>query len=170
MKTYYGHPTGTYITPTEMLHDVIEPLIGKLDKELNGGRHGETYKEAGEGGLYAMARAAEQYYPHSAGAIVRRLYDIRKKTTLATRVELAEALLMAVNINIEDTELPTLPAGRAAAVEMVEVYYELQGQTINKSDTLALADELTRFTKAFLVAPHHVKWEDAPEILLAISE
>ncbi len=170
MKTYYGHPTGTYITPTEMLHDVIEPLIGEMDKQLNGGRHGEVYRDAGEGGLYAMARAAEPFYPHSSGAIVRRLYDIRKKTTLATRVELAEALLLGVNINIEDTDLPTLPAGRAAAIEMVEVYYDLQGVPINKSDTLAKADELTKFTKAFLVAPHHVKWEDAPEILLAISE
>lgn len=163
-----GHAQSSFVTPTSWLARELEPAIKRLDAET-----GLTKNMENVGGVDRMAQAAARTYLTARGeratatSLIRRIHIIRKHSSITTRIELADALLLAAGIHLEETDLPTLPAGRAAAVEMVNVYNEVRETPMPELETHALAASLLAFATGFVLDPTEQAWREAPAVLRA---
>jgi hypothetical protein len=132
MRRLRQHRGGTpdFLIPARLLAELLEPAIDKLDKEI------DDLTEVG-GRTALSARAASILGDVGEEAVYRRLYSIRRHECRGVHTEIADALLMAADINIADTTLPTLPGTTAGAREMVAVWApEIEG---DEADELALS-------------------------------
>ena len=61
-------------------------------------------------------------------ACVRRLYAILNEESVCTSLTFADQLLLLIDVFLEDIDLPYYPAGKAAAMELAEVWSEDQSE------------------------------------------
>lgn len=153
-----GHGRSTTVTSTAMLADFVQPLIDKLQYRLAGADEEEA--ERGAGAIEMIATEAARTLGISADAMIRRFWAIRAGEVRATKSEMADAILMALDVMIEHTELPTFPAAMPAALEMVDLHFERHGETPTAMERHRLAHQLLGFTRGFLAD----NTKDAPEI------
>jgi hypothetical protein len=166
MTFKHGHYPWAFVTPTPLLAPHARRAIRLIEADLARERRPG---EEGNGGISILADRMLKNYrsregkPVKAEALYRRIYDILHGKTLATRIELADALLLAVDERIEETDLPTLPAGMKAAREMVEVRSQLKGVSWTLPEREERAKSLMDFTAEYLLQPLPEKWADADE-------
>lgn len=142
--------TGTdFLVATGPLADILQPEIDKLSKTCSvvGNRRNEE-----EGGLAIICERASLSLPNtSSEAVIRRMYDIQHGKSRTTSTELADALLMAVDLHIEDQPtLATLPGGKESAREMVMIHFENTGEAFDEIDVLRLSGALLSFARGYV--------------------
>lgn len=157
-NAHTGHSTERYIVPTAMLADTIEPEIAKREAR-------KTHDEAagpgtGTGVLREIAAGASVNVGASEDGVFRRLYAVRNLECRATDTEMADAILGELDLMIEHTDLPTMPAGKIAALEMVDCYLDARGETMTPIERQRLARTLLNFTLGFIADNE----TDAPDI------
>lgn len=143
-----GRLNNEYAVPTYELADVLARDIASLDREydkLNGD------PDPVGGGVNVLAERAASYLPNgpSAEALLRRIWDIRNGRRRTTGAEIADALLLAGNRHIETEEITTLPGGKAAAEEMVEIHCENTGEQLTLPEKRQLAKQLFDFSRGY---------------------
>jgi hypothetical protein len=114
--------TPPFYIPTGLLGPYINPLIEQLDAELETDPVGNRRAAKGGGVTAVGTRAAGILGDVQPEAFFRRLWSIRTCESTRTHTELADAILMALGVMIEDTDLPTFPGTLSGAKEMVEVW------------------------------------------------
>ena len=131
--------TPAFLIPAALLADVLEPEIERLNQQLD--------SDQLQGAVDAIAsRASTILGDVGPEAVVRRLYSVRHGQSRAVHTEIADAMLLALDIKINDTNLPTLAGTKAGAREMVDVWApEYEGVEAER-----LANTLMHFCKGFL--------------------
>lgn len=143
-----GHDRSSYITSAAMLADLLQPHIDTLNLELACGD--EKAADRGAGAIDIISGRAAAMLRRTPDAVVRRFAAIRHGETRATTCELADALLDALDLMIEHTDLPTFPGGMVSALEMVDIYHERHPEPLPEFERRRLARQLLRFTLGFL--------------------
>ena len=107
--------TPDFLIPAALLAPYLEEGIERLNQEVD--------SLEGLGGRTALsARAAAILGDVGEEAVYRRLYAVRNGGCRAVHTEIADAMLLAIDVAIGDTDLPTLAGTKAGAREMIEVW------------------------------------------------
>lgn len=115
------------VLPVAMLADVLNPMIRKLNSELeqqtnlqNGGVRGIN------GGYGATTLLAERCAPKlfiTPDGVCRRLYEVTHKNSQRVSLDFGDAVLLALGSHINDVDVPVLAPTRNGAQEMVDAAY-----------------------------------------------
>lgn len=142
--------TPAFIVPARLLADTLEPLIAKLNHEL-GAQEDQNNLNANAdqaGAVTAIAARASVILGNvKPEAVPRRLWAIRYGEGWRTSTEIADALLLALDVNIEDTTLPTFPGTMAGSMEMVDTW----APELNELEARIVAGKMRRFCEGFLL-------------------
>lgn len=148
-KATIAAPNDATVTPTWELAPELERLLAKLDRESD-----STDSAGNTGSRFALCRRAATINCHSEERYLRRLYGILHHDSRATDFRYADTFFLAADENVSrDSNLPVLPAGKAAALEMVDVYQEiiLEGaETLTPSQRSRLAQTLLHFSQGYI--------------------
>ena len=132
--------------------EVIQPHIDRLDREL-ASREGHFEEEASdEGAIEVITARAALIRGRRHEAAQRRFYGARTCEGRALSAEWADAYLMAVDEQIEELPIPTLPTSVWAAEEMVDIHAENHGETLDELDRKRLGRMLMSFARGYLAA------------------
>jgi hypothetical protein len=165
-KRIIGHPGDRFVVPVGPLADEIMKHMPEMDA-LAGEVHNQS-RIINKGGRQYMARRASTMYVGTGGKtisddhILRKLNDILNKRLCTVRVELADALLLACNVNIEDTDVPTIPAGLVAAADMVDSFADTKGMTLSATERTDLMTSCLDFAKGCALDPYNTDLKAAP--------
>lgn len=158
--------TGSAI-PTSYFRDWLEPKIMAVGRDsLQDGSQAKTEgKNRWNGGqtivseraakiLTREAKAAAEatgkpIKTHTFDAMFRRITGILAEETDATSLHVADALILACDDLLSQTDLPVLPTQADDAYEMVSVHNELQDAGMTEEEVKALARQLERFAVGF---------------------
>lgn len=135
MKARNGQPP--YVIPAPMLTAELQPHIDRITHSLD--------DEKGALGQIA-ARASTIIRDMTFEATIRRFYAIRKGEQLIVNTEFADALLLACDVMIGDTDLPTLAGTAEGARSMVETW----APELNELEKFTLTRELLKFSSGFV--------------------
>lgn len=137
--------TPPFAVPSFLLADVLNEQLTRINIELNG--HPDDDDDPDGGGAIAAisSRVSRQLGNITVESVPRRVWSIRRGETVRTSTEMADALLLACDIHIEDTKLPTLPCTTDAALEMANVW----APRLSKLERRRLAKQLYSFSKGF---------------------
>jgi hypothetical protein len=119
------------------------------DYEYKAGKNHEksssTTRLENSGWKRLLAERVHAYMPHvSANAPVRRLYAILVEEHPTTHVTIADAFLLACGVQIEDTDIPTLPWTLLSANEWIDMHCEDYGRDIDPELRKAAAKAILR--------------------------
>jgi hypothetical protein len=109
--------------------------------------------ERDSGALEVLCSRAARIKGVTDDNMLRRLYAIRKGESRATRASVAEALLMALDVAIGDTEIVQVPAGKVAARERIDIWLELRGSEMSERDIEEMVEDLMEFTRLVIHGP-----------------
>lgn len=136
-----------FVVPTNDLANVIEPLIEKLNNELDGdtfsGRGGQR-----QGAIQVISDRVAPALGLGPDAVPRRLWSIRARETRTTNAELAGTILIALGTDLEEHDLPVLPGTLTDAREMASVWR----RDLKPAQRRRWARKLHRFANAYLEA------------------
>jgi hypothetical protein len=137
------------VVPTDELAEVLRPALAKLNHELNFAEW-ET-EQSRLGATQIVAERCARWLGIRVDSIPRRIYGILNGEFRSCTVRHADAFLLALDINIGDTDIAHLPHGRPAAYEMVEAYHkEVLGVRPRRKDVDELVRKLLRFKTGYL--------------------
>lgn len=94
----------------------------------------------------------------SPDAVYRRFCSIRMES-LVNDLSLADALLIALDLSLADTDLPVLAGSKRSARKLVEAYAESNPMSEEEIDTISHL--IARFTIGYIHAPALLGDEDA---------
>ena len=154
-----GLGPGEVLVPTDELAAVLIPAIDKMNAELNYNVY-EGCESQSDGAMQIIAERSAKALGTRVDSVPRRLYSIRTAEFKGCAVRIADALLLAVDIKIEETDIVHLPQGMEAAREMVDAYYETIGKRPSKTQKEALAKKIVRFKNGYL---YHEKYQAKAE-------
>jgi len=115
---WFGWPR--YVVPNWALRaELLANVKPAINAELHGGndRPNEYFKENGWRG--ALANRAGSILRATEDSVVRRLNDVMKGKTRILNANMAEALFMAVDLNMDESTVPTLPGSKLLAHELI---------------------------------------------------
>lgn len=158
-----------FVVPTKLLREELLTHAQKLANEANysgearntasklkgryeyaGGKgHDDSSLESdtldGSGWKTLLAARAHVFMPEvKPEAMTRRLYSVLKGEFETTHVHIADVLLLACGVHIEDTDIPTLPWAARAARERVDLHCEDFGDQDMPTRALAARKLLKR--------------------------
>lgn len=162
-------PRDSFVVQTEDLARILDERVDQLNRTSFREDTLSPHSEAGVGAVAAIvhhAIACSQVRDPETGEVTpkytfeqltRRLWSIRARECRAVRVEIADALLMGCSVNIEDTELATLPAGAIAAREAIDVHQEFTSDPLDELEAKRLERSLLHFAQGFVHDFHVVE-------------
>lgn len=136
--------------PTDDLAAALEPLIERLNHELDFSSFNIRGGEDAKGALQIIAERSAEALNTNVECVPRRIWSIRNCEQKATNVKIADALLLACDAYIEDYPFIHLPNGENAAMEMIDAWCAENGKRMKKEDKKRLAKSLTHFKEGFL--------------------
>jgi hypothetical protein len=150
LNNYSGHRNTETVIPTAFVGPVLRDAIEQQNRELSqDGSKGEK-----QGAIQIVAERAAMTLGVQHDAALRRIFATTREEYGSITARHADAFLLACDINYTcDTDLPELPAGLAAAEEMVDCYFEYDSEEEPDPETRReFARLLSRFSTAFLNA------------------
>lgn len=146
--------TSNFVVPVEELARILDERIEEINREQGFDTlQLEQPNQSRAAGAVQIITANGESASHGtlkASALARRMWSIRERESRAVRVEIADALLSGAGVMIEDTELPTLPAGKVAAKEAVDIHQELTDEPLNELDAHRLERSLLHFAQGYV--------------------
>lgn len=145
-----GRSGADTIVATGPLKDILDEEIHRLDATtivMDSRANGDDV-----GGLSVLCHRAAGLLPdQSFEAVIRRVYDIRTGKSRTCATELADALLLACDRQIEDEPtIATLPGGKEAALEMATIAFEEGDEPFTQLDVRRLAKSLIGFARGYV--------------------
>lgn len=145
-------PRDSFVVATEEVARLLDERIEHLNVTQF---RGDTLSPKSEAGVGAVASVVHGAVQASHGTlkfdqVTRRLWSIRARECRAVNIGMADALLMGAGVNIEETDLATLPAGDIAAHEAVEIHRELVDPEMNDLDAKRLEHTLLHFSQGYI--------------------
>lgn len=149
VNIHTGHPKDTTIIPVAFIGPVLRKALDRKNREMQ--------DDDGAVGICAERAAMSLSTPEQPvrpEAMLRRIYDITHEKSTCASSRFADAFLLALDVHYEqDTDLPELPAGLPAAMEMVDCYFESNPDEEPDPETRReLARLMARFTTGFVNA------------------
>jgi len=149
-KPHYHRGNPPYYVPTAMLKDVLEPLVDQMGEKMTHEHQDGTVEEVEVGGIARISDRVPLFMEGiKAESVPRRLWSIMEVETFRTSTEIADSTLLAADVHIEDTKLPTFPAHIGSALEMVNIYNEGAADKIPAAQKNAFARQMVSFCKGF---------------------
>lgn len=139
MEPATSYPRSRYIVPTPMFAEVLQPLVDRLNAEID--------NFEGDGAVQQIAHCAADCIGRAPEAITRRIYDVLHGKTLKTSAHTADGILLALDVDIEQTTIPTFPVGPKPAREMVDIHFP----ELTEFEARKLAKTLNHFCAGFLM-------------------
>jgi hypothetical protein len=139
------------VVPTRWFAAAIEPLIEKLNIEIDGNTTGNNYNtHKPAGAIDTIASRASHILGEKPEAMSRRLFSVRKCDYQTLGHELAEAFAMALDTSCEQLDVPAVPGSDRGAYEMVDAWDDIAMQGMSEFEKRQLAKKLRRFTIGLL--------------------
>jgi len=149
------------IVPTDELRDVLIPAIDRYNAELNFAAWENEEGAPKTGALQIIAERSAKNLGTRVDSVPRRIHSVRKVEFGATNVTIADALLLAVDIYIEETDIVHLPQGVEAGVRMIEAWNAEHGVRQSKASVKKLAKKMVRFKNGYLRHDKYLAKEEA---------
>lgn len=171
---YIAAPKRASVIATRLFAPILQDILDEINAEV--GMATET-TEFGVGAQMLLASRAKMFHitangdilPVSPAGVGRRIRSILKNEGRATKVEIVDALMLAADRRIEESDLLTLPAGIPAALERIRlvVEYDAQGRTMSEETMLDLAEDLLEFSLLVIHGPEEFMAEQDGDVIAA---
>lgn len=142
-NSWYGWQT--WVVPTPPLRKLLENNKQYLEAIDHDGL-GNGWKEL-------LAHRISLILRSSPEAALRRIYDLCHETGKVTSIAYAEAITMAIGIDLDrDTDIPTLPGNRKLAADLIRCRADRE---LTELEVRRLAKQTTRLSALIIKYPHN---------------
>jgi hypothetical protein len=135
-----------YCVATADLAEIIEPIIQQLEEPYDLNDHGWSKHDKSGGPYVAIYKATADLLEQTETSVMRRLWSIRNKTSLSTSLDIADAILMALDRYVTTENIPIFPTCKQTAIAQVRTNFP----ELNEEETQTLARSLLNLSKGYL--------------------
>lgn len=141
-----GHNRDETFIPNAFLAPVVREALAQMQASLS---DEFSFGSGQNGAVEIISERAAPRLGVKPEAIKRRLWGITREEFNNTSARHADAILLAANVKYEEHDLPELPAGLPAAIEMVDAYFEYHDDEPDPASRRDLSRLLFRFAVGF---------------------